>query len=51
MIPGKTAKENFVRLVIAEVDDYTGIGAEFMDYLTKDEHFQGTYHVFTHTHT
>lgn len=41
MVPGKTVKENFVQLVIAEVDDYTGISVEFMDYLTKDEHFQG----------
>lgn len=41
MVPGKTAKENIVQLVIAEVDDYTGISVDFMDYLTKDEHFQG----------
>lgn len=36
MIPG-----SFVQLVIAEVDDYTGISVEFMDYLTKDTNFQG----------
>lgn len=47
MIPGKTAKENFAQLVIAEVDEYTGVSVEFMDYLTKDEHFRGN----THTHT
>lgn len=41
MVPGKTAKENAVQLVIAEVDDYTGISVEFLDYLTNDEHFQG----------
>lgn len=41
MVPGKTAKENLVQLVIAEVDDYTGISVEFLDYVTKDERFQG----------
>lgn len=41
MIPGKTRDENYVQLVVAEVDDYTGISVEFMDYLTKDPHFQG----------
>lgn len=46
MVPGKTSKENFVQLVIAEADDYTGISVEFMDYLTKDEHFQGNFTVF-----
>lgn len=41
MIPGKTRDENFVQLVVAEVDDYTGISVEFLDYLTKDSRFQG----------
>lgn len=41
MIPGKTQHENFVQLVIAEVDDYSGISVEFLDYLMKDERFKG----------
>lgn len=41
MVPGKTRDENFVQLVVAEVNDYTGISVEFMDYLTKDPRFQG----------
>lgn len=41
MVPGKTRDENFVQLIVAEVEDYTGISVEFMDYLTKDERFQG----------
>lgn len=41
MVPGKTDQENFVQLVIAEVEDYTGISVEFLDYLTKDENFKG----------
>ncbi|XP_031629460.1 protein amnionless [Contarinia nasturtii] len=40
MVPGKTNTENIVQLVVAEVDDYSGISVEFMDYLTKDQHFQ-----------
>lgn len=42
MVPGKSRDENIVQLVVAEVDEYTGISVEFMDYLTKDEHFQGS---------
>lgn len=43
MIPGKTTDENFVQLVVTEVDDYTGISVEFMDFLTRDSRFQGKY--------
>lgn len=41
MVPGNSEHVNYVQLVIAEVDDYTGISVEFLDYLTKDAHFQG----------
>lgn len=41
MVPSKTAEKSVVQLVIAEVDDYTGISVEFLDYLTKDPNFQG----------
>lgn len=41
MFPGKTRDRNVAQLVVAEVEDYTGISVEFMDYLSKDEHFQG----------
>lgn len=41
MAPGTTRLDNVLQLVVAEVGDYTGISVEFMDYLTKDEHFQG----------
>lgn len=45
MVPGKSEKENIVQLVVAEVDDYTGISVEFMDYLTKDANFQGKFYL------
>lgn len=41
VVPGKTRKDNKIQLVVAEVDEYTGISVEFMDYLTKDVQFQG----------
>lgn len=41
MIPGSTENNNIVQLVVTEVGEYSGISVEFMDYLTKDEHFQG----------
>lgn len=41
MVPGGTKRDNIAQLVVAEVDEYTGISVEFMEYLTKDEHFQG----------
>lgn len=41
MIPGRANDKNIVQLVVAEVDDYSGISVEFMDFLTKDPRFQG----------
>lgn len=41
MVPTIHGEHNIVQLVVAEVDEYTGISREFMKYLTKDEHFKG----------
>lgn len=47
MVPGKTPSENVLQLVVAEVDDYTGISVEFMDYVMKDPLLQGKIIFFT----
>lgn len=41
MVPGKHRDDNIVQLVIAEIDEYTGISVEFMNFLTKDDRFKG----------
>lgn len=44
MVPGKKRDDNIMQLVVAEVGEYSGISVDFMDYLTKDEHFKGEFH-------
>lgn len=37
----ETHDDQYVQVVIAEVDEYQSISAEFLKYITKDAHFQG----------
>lgn len=46
MVPTLLDDHNVVQLVVAEVGEYTGISREFMQYLTKDEHFSGNKLIF-----
>lgn len=43
MVPGKKRDDNVAQLVITEVGEYTGISVNFMNFITKDEHFKGEY--------
>lgn len=46
MVPRKDADHNFVQLVVAEVDGYSGISREFMQFLIKDGRFKGISFLF-----
>lgn len=41
MVPKQDGVHSVVQLVVAEVDGYSGISREFMQFLTKDDRFKG----------
>lgn len=41
MVPGKRRDDNIAQLVVTEVGEYTGVSVDFINFITKDEHFKG----------
>lgn len=41
MVPGQKRDDNIAQLVVTEVGEYSGVSVDFMNFITKDEHFKG----------
>lgn len=47
MLPRKREDDKVVQVTIAETEEYTGISGEFLNYIEKDSHFQGSRFIVT----